>query len=113
MACNPEPQTRLMVMPGTLLGMPALSATWRPGFMPWPAWSTLPAITWSTRSPATPERDRTSRATFAPNSVAGMSFKVPPNVPIAVRNGIETTISAPSVRMLTAHYSFRLGNLNL
>src|SRR5919202_3332587 len=113
MACKPEPHTRLMVMPGTLLGRPALRATWRPGFMPWPAWSTLPAITWSTRSPATPERDRTSLATVAPNSVAGMSFRVPPNVPIAVRNGVETTTSAPSVRMLTAHYSFRLRDLNL
>ncbi len=37
---RPEPQTALMVRPGTALGRPALSSAWRAGFWPAPAAST-------------------------------------------------------------------------
>ena len=35
--CSPEPQTLLMVIAGTMCGMPALIAAWRAGFWPTPA----------------------------------------------------------------------------
>src|SRR5215210_7043780 len=53
----------------------------------------LPTITWSTCSPSTPERERTSWPTVAPRSVAGTSLSAPPKVPIPVLKGVEMTIS--------------------
>ncbi|SAK98495.1 hypothetical protein AWB75_07198 [Caballeronia catudaia] len=39
-AFRPEPQTLLIVMPGTMSGRPALMSDWRAGFWPEPAVST-------------------------------------------------------------------------
>ena len=41
----PERQTLLMVMAGTLIEMPPLTAAWRAGIWPAPACSTWPMIT--------------------------------------------------------------------
>src|SRR5215204_3907072 len=80
-------------MPGTSTGRPLFIPTWRPGFMPWPAESMLPTITWSTWSPSIPARERTSLPTVAPSSVAGVSLSEPPKVPIPVLRGVEMIIS--------------------
>ena len=93
MACRPEPQTRLSVMAGTLLGRPALRATCRPGFMPWPACNTFPTITWSTCPGSSCASSNTFLTTVAPRSEAGISLSMPPKVPIAVLRGVEITIS--------------------
>src|ERR671910_771623 len=92
-ACRPEPHILLRVIPGTSTGSPLFMPTCRPGFMPWPAERMLPTITWSTCSPSTPERERTSWPTVAPRSVAGTSLSAPPKVPIPVLRGVEMTIS--------------------
>jgi hypothetical protein len=44
-ASSPERQTLLMVIDGTSIGIPALTADWRAGIWPAPAWSTWPMIT--------------------------------------------------------------------
>ncbi|SAK73299.1 hypothetical protein AWB78_03059 [Caballeronia calidae] len=44
-AFRPEPQTLLIVMPGTMSGRPALISDWRAGFWPEPAASTWPTMT--------------------------------------------------------------------
>src|SRR6266566_2813920 len=93
MACRPEPQTRLSVMAGTLLGRPAFRASCRPGFMPWPACNTLPTITWSTCPGSNCASSNTLLATVAPRSAAGISLSMPPKVPMAVLRGVEMTIS--------------------
>src|SRR3990170_1392966 len=45
---RPDPQTLLIVVQGTLSGMPARSDAWRAGAWPTPAWITLPMKTSST-----------------------------------------------------------------
>ena len=48
-ACWPEPQKRLMVVPGTSMGKPAIRTAARPMFMPCsPVWVTQPTTTSST-----------------------------------------------------------------
>ena len=47
-ALRPEPQTRLMVVAEVPFGRPALSAAWRAGAWPTPAWRTWPIRTSST-----------------------------------------------------------------
>src|SRR4030081_3926610 len=54
-------------------------------------------MTWSTWSGFRLERVRTSATIVAPSSTAGVSLSWPPNVPIAVRSGTETTMSSPLV----------------
>src|ERR1700712_914914 len=54
---------------------------------------TLPNVTESTNSGATPERRSVSRITTAPSSVALVPLSVPLNAPIAVRTGAHNTIS--------------------
>src|SRR5215210_1236796 len=77
--------------------------------MPWPAERMLPTITWSTWSPSTPERERTSLPTVAPRSVAGVSLSAPPKVPIPVLKGVEMTTSPlPLPLPKLTLYSFRL-----
>src|SRR5215207_4833550 len=70
----------------------------------------LPTITWLMRAGSIPERASTALPTVAPRSVAGTSLSAPPNVPIAVRSGVETTMSAallpkPIVRHLSVRNS--------
>src|SRR5918995_4968270 len=109
MACSPEPHILFSVMPGTSTGRPLFMPTCRPGFMPCPAERMLPTITWSTWSPSTPARERTSLPTVAPSSVAGVSLSEPPKVPIPVLRGVEITISPiPLPLPKLTLYSFRL-----
>ena len=91
MACAPEPQTRFTVMAGTSTGSPPWIAACRAGFILLPAWMTLPITTvwtlaWSSLACAS-----TARTAVAPSSVAGVSFRLPPKVPMAVRRGAERT----------------------
>ena len=72
-----DTQTRFTVIAGTLSGMPALSSAWRATFCPRPAWITLPKMTSSSWSPATPARLSASAMATAPSSCAG----VPANPP--------------------------------
>src|SRR5215218_547998 len=96
-------------MPGTSTGRPLFMPTCRPGFMPCPAESMLPTITWSTWSPSFPARERTSLLPVAPSSVAGVSLREPPKVPIPVLRGVEMTISPlPLPLPKLTLYSFRL-----
>ncbi len=44
-ALSPERQTLLMVIDGTLIGIPPATAASRAGFCPAPAWMTWPMIT--------------------------------------------------------------------
>src|SRR5919107_3964684 len=109
MACSPEPHILFSVMPGTSTGRPLFMPPCRPGFMPCPAESMLPTITWSTWSPSTPARERTSLPTVAPSSVAGVSLSEPPKVPIPVLRGVEMTISPlPLPLPKLTLYSFRV-----
>lgn len=86
-ASAPDPQTRLTVMAGTDSGRPPLSVACRAGFMPAPAWITLPNTTDETFSGARPLRRTVSPMTSAPRSGAAMAFRLPPNLPMAVRTG--------------------------
>src|SRR5438067_1033938 len=52
-------------------------------------------MTPSTSTAPRPVRAAISETTVAPRSDAGVSLSVPPNVPIAVRRGVEMTISSP------------------
>src|SRR4029450_4056555 len=54
----------------------------------------LPTITWLMRAGSISERSITALPTVAPRSVAGTSLSAPPKVPIAVRSGVATTMSA-------------------
>ncbi len=89
----PEPQTLLIVMAGVSSGRPAAIQAWRAGFWPWPAWSTLPRMTSSISSAATPARFRASGMTIAPSLVAGISEREPRNRPTGVRHALRITTS--------------------
>src|SRR5215218_8203883 len=68
----------------------------------------LPTITWLMRAGSIPERSITALPTVAPRSVAGTSLSAPPNVPIAVRSGVETTMSAALLpKLIVRHLSVR------
>ncbi len=58
------------VIDGTVIGMPALTAAWRDGIWPAPAWSTWPMITYSTASGATPARSSAALIAMPPRSTA-------------------------------------------
>jgi hypothetical protein len=45
MLLSPDRHTLLMVVAGTVIGMPAFTAAWRAVIWPWPAWSTWPMNT--------------------------------------------------------------------
>src|SRR5262245_17730708 len=92
-AFNPEPQTLLTVCAGTDSGSPDRIATWRAGFMPWPAWRTFPTMTSSTWSRRTPERATASRTATVPSSTAETSLNAPPKVPMGVRHPARMTMS--------------------
>src|SRR5437899_6750983 len=62
-----------------------------------PAWMTLPITTLPTRAASRPERRNVSRTTVAPSSVAGVPFKAPLKVPIAVRTGRHKTTSRDGI----------------
>src|SRR3990172_10187218 len=73
--------------------MPAPTAHWRAGFSPSPAWSTFPMITSSTDPGLRPARFSASPTTITPRSVAENSFRLPPNVPMAVLTAPTMTTS--------------------
>src|SRR5262245_54524573 len=81
-AFRPEPQTLLIVRAATLEGSPARIAAWRAGAWPSPAETTLPMITSSTSSGATPARATASLTTIAPSSGAVNPLSVPRNLPV-------------------------------
>ena len=45
MLLSPDRHTLLMVVAGTDMGIPPLTAAWRAVIWPWPAWSTWPMKT--------------------------------------------------------------------
>src|SRR5258708_7269936 len=69
-------------------------AACRPGFIPWPAVSTLPSRTSSILSPGTPARCRASATAVLPRSVAGTSANEPLKVPTGVRTALKMTASS-------------------
>ena len=85
MASRPERQTLLMVSAGTLIGMPALTAAWRAGICPAPAWSTWPMITYCTWSPPMPARSRAALIAKPPRSAPEKDFSEPSSRPMGVR----------------------------
>ena len=72
------------------MGMPAFSAHWRATFWPRPAVRMQPNMTSSTCSGFTPARLSASLITVAPISAAGVSFRLPPKEPMAVRQQLTT-----------------------
>ncbi|SAL88548.1 hypothetical protein AWB68_08812 [Caballeronia choica] len=105
-AFRPEPQTLLIVMPGTADGSPALMSDWRAGFWPDPAVSTWPRITSLICSGFRFARSSTARITAAPRSGAAIFASDPPNLPTAVRAADTITtsvISTPLCRQQSLH----------
>src|SRR5258706_6880149 len=90
-AWAPEPHTRLTVRAGTVTGRPPRTAAWRAGFILVPACTTLPITTVPICSGASLARAKAARIALAPSSGAATSFKLPPNVPMAVRTGSART----------------------
>ena len=83
-ALRAEPQTLLMLSAGTWGGNPALKAACRAGICPSPAGTTVPMMTWPTRSCGARERFTTSRMTAAPRSIADIAANAPPSFPKGV-----------------------------
>src|ERR1700682_1230644 len=80
-------------MPGTKTGTPPPIAAWRAGFILLPAWMTLPMTTLPIVAASSPDRLSVSRTTAAPRSGAGIVLSEPLKAPIAVRTGLQRTIS--------------------
>src|ERR1700730_18144783 len=92
-ACWPEPQKRLIVVPGTSMGKPAIKAPARAMFTPSSrVWVTQPATTSSTSAGSTPARVTSSRSVRASRSSGRTGLSEPPRRPIAVRTA--STITA-------------------
>src|SRR6266511_3563679 len=79
-----EPQTLLIVVHGTLSGIPARSDACRAGACPTPAWTTFPMNTSSTSAARTPARSSAQRIAIAPSSGAESDARAPGYV-LAVR----------------------------
>src|SRR6185436_14979781 len=103
-ACSPDPQTRLIVSPGTSTGSPALRPACLATFMPMPACSTHPMTTSPMSAGLTFARAIASRITTAPRSTADTSLRAPPNEPIGVRQALRITASNELVKRA---YPFR------
>ncbi len=84
-ASRPDRHTLLIVSAGTFIGMPALTAAWRAGIWPAPAWSTWPMITYCTWSPPIPARSRAALIAKPPRSAPEKDFSEPSNRPMGVR----------------------------
>src|SRR4051794_29781449 len=84
-ARSPDAQTLLIVSEETSFGMPALIWACRDGICPWPAWSTCPMTTCSTRSGSTSARSSAHLIACPPSSVASSVESPPPSFPIGVR----------------------------
>ena len=81
----PEPHTTFTVVAGFSIGMPAASAAWRAGFCPTPVVSTLPIITSSTASGATPVSASSALMATAPSCGALTPARLPKKLPMGVR----------------------------
>jgi hypothetical protein len=83
----PEPQRRLIVVPGTDTGRPASSRLMRATFLlSSPAWLALPKITSSTASQSTPVLAAISALSgMAPRSSGRTDDSAPPKRPMGVR----------------------------
>src|SRR5215469_207908 len=90
-ALRPEPQTLLIVSAATRGSQPPLSAAWRAGFWPSPAWTTLPRIASSTCLGSIPARRMDSTTTLAPSSGAEKVERPPWNLPMGVRTAERMT----------------------
>src|SRR5215207_6193116 len=96
-ACSPDPHSRFRVKAGVSTGRPPLIVATRDRYMSRVSvWITLPNTTCPTSAGSTPERLTASRTTAAPRSAGGMSFKLPPYFPTAVRTPERTTTSRPA-----------------
>src|SRR5579883_153448 len=84
-AFMPEPQTLLMVVHPTAVGMPAAREACRAGAWPRLAGSTQPMITSDTSSGATPDCCNAARMAAAPSVGVGTPVNWPSMEPIAVR----------------------------
>ena len=84
-ASRPDRHTLLMVIAGTVIGMPAATAACRAGIWPAPACSTWPMITYSGSAPVRPLRSSAALMTMPPRSAAVKSFSEPSSRPTAVR----------------------------
>src|SRR4029453_6925364 len=91
MALRPERHTLLIVVDGTVIGMPAATAAWRAVIWPAPACSTWPMITYSTWSGRTPPRSRAASIAWPPSAVAGRDFRLPSKRPMGVRAALTIT----------------------
>src|SRR5215211_8586726 len=96
-ACSPDPHSRLRVKAGVSTGRPPLTEATRERYMSRVSvWITLPNTTCPTSAGSTPERRTASRTTAAPRSAGGMSLRLPPYFPTAVRTPETTTTSRPA-----------------
>src|SRR5260370_20195807 len=78
MACNPDEQKRLTVMPGTLTGRPARSAICRAMFMPVaPSGFAQPMITSSTRAGSMPARATAACVAWPPSVAPWVMLNAP------------------------------------
>src|SRR5215204_2606812 len=93
-ACSPDPHSRFRVKAGVSTGRPPLIVATRDRYMSRVSvWITLPNTTCPTSAGSTPDRLTASRTTAAPRSAGGMSFRLPPYFPTAVRTPETTTTS--------------------
>ena len=72
-----EPQTLLIVAQPAESGSPACKAAWRAGAWPWPAGSTQPISTSSTRLASMPARSTAALMATAPKLAAVRLLKPP------------------------------------
>src|SRR6185312_8690307 len=99
-ACNPDPQRRLTVAPGTVTGSPAKSALMRATLrLSSPAWLAQPRITSSTVAGSAPARRTTSAITSAPRSSGRTSDSAPRCRPNGVRTASTTNASRKEAAM--------------
>ena len=89
----PLAQTLLMVVQGTLLGIPAPKAACLAGAWPLPACTTFPMSTSSTNSGFRFIRSKAPFMAIDPNFVAGISDKLPKKLPIGVLAALTITTS--------------------
>ena len=94
MACRPEPHRRLTLKAGVPSAQPPLTAATRDKYMSRASvLTTWPKTTWPTSLPSTPARASDSRTTSVASSIGGVSLRLAPKVPMAVRTPLTTTTS--------------------
>ena len=101
-ALRPERHTLLIVIAGTVIGMPAACAACRAGICPAPAVSTWPMITYSTCSGATPDFSSAPLMARPPRSEPEKSLSDPSSRPIGVRAPATITDTGRSAVVMVA-----------